>query len=55
MRQRRVMLTVAAMAFALVLACLVWAIVVQHVVPNACKVTHLPAHVGYIKCPAHRP
>jgi hypothetical protein len=55
MRQRRVMLTVVTMGVALVLACVVWAIAVQHVVPNACTLTHPPAHTGYINCPAHQP
>jgi hypothetical protein len=49
------MFTVAAMGVALVLACVVWAVVVQHVVPNVCTLTHPPAHAGYVKCPASRP
>jgi hypothetical protein len=55
MRQRRVFLTVVAMGVALVLACAVWAVAVQHLVPNVCTLAHPPAHAGYVSCPAHQP
>lgn len=55
MRQRRTLLTVLLMGVALVLSCIVWAIVVQTVVPNVCQLPHVPARAGYVSCPAHAP